>query len=42
MLPAPDNTTTPCLDFGYDIYFDTETHSAGPVAMVVDMYTKEQ
>ena len=41
MLPA-ENTTTPCLDFGYDIYFETATHSAGPVTATVDLYTKKQ
>jgi hypothetical protein len=42
LLPAASNTTTPCLDNGYDIYLETESHGAGNVKMTLDMYTKEQ
>lgn len=40
LLPA--NSSTPCLDNGYDIFLSTETHGKGEMAMALDMYTKEQ
>lgn len=36
------NSSTPCFDYGYDIYFDTETHKAGSISIDVDLYTKKQ
>lgn len=42
LLPAPQNVTEVCKSFGYDIFLETATHGAGPVAITLDMYTKEQ
>jgi hypothetical protein len=41
LLPA-NGTNTPCLDNGYDIYLETETHGKGELEMTLDMYTKDQ
>lgn len=36
------NSTTPCLDLGYSIYLETETHGSLNVKMTLDMYGPDQ
>ena len=36
------NSSTPCLDNGYDIYLETVSHGPGDLALTLDMYTKDQ
>jgi hypothetical protein len=32
-------TNTPCADFGFTDYLQTDTHGFGPIKMTLDMYT---
>ena len=38
----PSNSSNPCSEFGFTYFLKTETHSAGDIKAVVDLYTTEK